>query len=335
MLVDVRKPLFPALLRSAIGAVDAIAGCRLSIVIFHRVLPAPDPLFPGEMHAAQFDSLCARLAACFRVLTLREAMAAMDAGRLPRRALVITFDDGYADNATVALPILQRHGLKATFFVATGFLNGGRMWNDTVIEALRRTRCEFASIPELGLEAQPLQTLGQRRAAIDRALPAIKYMSLDRREQALGSLLDALGHPSLPDDLMMSSDQVCMLHRAGMEIGGHTVRHPILRAIGDKEALAEIREGREHLQALTGAPVESFAYPNGGPDRDYDRRHVALVREAGFRVAVNTAHGVVTKASDRLQLPRFSPWDRSAERWVTRLAQRRIGRAHGRLATEG
>ncbi len=330
-----RIPLLPPLLRAAIGAVDTVAGCRLSIVIFHRVLPQPDPLFPGEMHAAQFDSLCARLAGCFRVLSLREAMAAMDAGSLPRRALVITFDDGYADNATVALPILQRHRLKATFFVATGFLDGGRMWNDTVIEALRSTRHEVVDVPELGLAAHPLLSVAERRAAIDRALPAVKYLSLDQREQALRSLLSALGEPTLPDDLMMSSDQVCRLHGAGMEIGGHTERHPILRAIGDAEAMAEIRQGRERLQALTNAPVDSFAYPNGGPDRDYDLRHVAMVRRAGFRVAVSTAHGVVTADSDRLQLPRFSPWDRSAERWVTRLALKRLIGARGRLATQG
>ena len=316
-------------------AADALAGTRLSIVIFHRVLPEPDPLFPGEMHAAQFDALCAELARCFCVMTLCDAMAARAAGRLPARALVITFDDGYADNATVALPILQRHGLQATFFVATGFLDGGRMWNDTVIETLRRTRLDRVDLPAAGLSAWPLQTVAQRRAAIDRALPLIKYLSLHEREPALQDLHAALGGPALPDDLMMTSEQVLHLHRAGMEVGGHTVRHPILRAIPDEQARGEILLGRQQLQAITGDVVDSFAYPNGGPDRDYDLRHVAMVRDAGFRWAVSTAHGVVQRGDvDQYQLPRFSPWDRSAPRWALRLAlQRAFGARRYRRAS--
>ena len=66
------------LLRAVVGAADLIAGPRLSIVILHRVLPHPDPLFPGEMHARRFELLCGELARCFRVFTLRDAMAALD-----------------------------------------------------------------------------------------------------------------------------------------------------------------------------------------------------------------------------------------------------------------
>lgn len=318
--------------QALMGTFDMLAGPRLSIAIFHRVLLERDPLFPGEMHAVRFDALCVELARRFRVLTLRDAMGARDAGRLPSRALVITFDDGYADNATVALPILQRHGLQATFFVATGFLEAGRMWNDTVIEAMRRTSRPHVDLPSLGLDLAPLQTIEQRRVAIERALSVIKYLTLHDREQALHMLTRALGDSILPDDLMMSSQQVLQLHRAGMEIGGHTVRHPILRAISDDEARAEIRQGREQLQAITSAPVDSFAYPNGGPDRDYDLRHVTMVREEGFGAAVSTARGVVTAHADRYQLPRFSPWDSSATQWTLRLAVQRSlsGSQHSR-----
>ena len=69
---------------------------------------------------------------------LIEGVRGLATGSLPDRAVTVTFDDGYADNAEVALPILQRHGVPATFFVATGYLNGGRMWNDSIIEAIRR-----------------------------------------------------------------------------------------------------------------------------------------------------------------------------------------------------
>ena len=123
------------------------ARARLSVLIFHRVLPEPDPLFPDEMHARRFDVLCGWLTSWFKVLPLDEAVARLKAGTLPARAVCITFDDGYADNHHVALPILRRHGLVATFFIATGFLDGGRMWNDTVIEAIRACKMPSWTCP--------------------------------------------------------------------------------------------------------------------------------------------------------------------------------------------
>src|SRR5438067_10198380 len=111
----------------ALGSVSQ----RLSILVFHRVLPQQDPLFPDEMDAQRFDKLLALLKSCFNVVSLRDGIDGLRRGKLPSRAVCITFDDGYADNAEIALPILQRHGMPATFFVATGFLDGGRMFNDT------------------------------------------------------------------------------------------------------------------------------------------------------------------------------------------------------------
>ena len=113
-------------------------GNRLSILIYHRVLARPDPLFPEESAAESFDQQMSELSACFRIMSLRDAIQGLRKGTLPSRAACITFDDGYADNAEVALPIQQKHGICATFFIASGFLDGGRISNDTVIELLRR-----------------------------------------------------------------------------------------------------------------------------------------------------------------------------------------------------
>jgi peptidoglycan/xylan/chitin deacetylase (PgdA/CDA1 family) len=132
----------------------------------------------------------------------------------------------------------------------------------------------------------------------------------------------------LPDDLMMRSEQVVQLHAAGMEIGGHTVRHPILRVLPDAEARAEIAEGRERLQEVIGAPVSVFAYPNGRPGEDYDARHVEMVRQMGFAGAVSTSPRVALRTDDAFELPRFTPWDRNAARWVGRLLHQRLRRHH-------
>ena len=106
----------------------------------------------------------------FNVLPLGEAVTRLGEGRLPERPLAITFDDGYADNAAVAAPILLGLGIPATFFVATGFLDGGRMWNDTVIEAVRAAAGPVLDLAPLGLGEHAIATHDARRATIDRLI---------------------------------------------------------------------------------------------------------------------------------------------------------------------
>src|SRR4029453_16058094 len=97
---------------------------------------------------------------------LPDAILGLREGRLPPRALTITFDDGYADNCTVALPILQRHELRAAFFIATDYLDGGRMWNDTVIEAVRGCSRSALNLDDLDLGVHPLGTPEEKSRAI-------------------------------------------------------------------------------------------------------------------------------------------------------------------------
>ena len=234
------------------------ASGRLTILIFHRVLKHPDPIFPGEVDAARFDAICGWLRRWHNVLALDDAVRRLADGRLPARALAITFDDGYADNHDMALPILQRHGLTATFFIATGFLNGGRMWNDTVVESLRRT-----AAPQLDLSALGLSGVGMlatdswenKRHAIEAVLGQAKYMDVPKRLDLVDRLARQVGVP-LPDDLMMRSAQVQALHSAGMGIGAHTVNHPILSRMDDAAALAELQTGRETLPEMLGMTDE-------------------------------------------------------------------------------
>ena len=291
----------------------------LSILIYHRVLPQPDPLFPGEVDRVEFDKQLALLKSRFTVLPLLEAVRLARAGRLPPRAACITFDDGYADNAEVALPLLQKHGLHATFFIATGFLNGGRMWNDSVIETVRMAPPGVLDARHLGLGSHPLNTLEERRAAIGALIGQLKDLPMAERQLQVDQLALLAGGP-LPARLMMDDEQVRQLHRAGMGIGGHTVNHPILARLPADEARAEIAAGKAALERMIGAPVPLFAYPNGKPGTDYQAEHVAMVRELGFEAAVSTAWGA-SRTPDFFQLPRFTPWDRSPRRFTLRLAR--------------
>jgi peptidoglycan/xylan/chitin deacetylase (PgdA/CDA1 family) len=298
------------LMRSLIGWAGRRGGeQRLSILILHRVLSAPDPLFPGEIHRAQFDAMARWLAAWFQVLPLSEAIERLAAGTLPARAAAITFDDGYADNLHQAGPVLQRHGLPATIFVTTGYLDGGRMWNDSIIESLRRTTQPVLDLSAQGLGQHPLQTDAQRSTAIEALITAVKHQSPDARADAVAGIV-AAADAQLPDDLMLSRDEVRQWLAQGHSVGGHTLSHPILAALPADAAYAEIRDGKQALEDIARQPVTLFAFPNGKPGRDYHAEHVAMVREAGFTAAVSTAWGAANRQADRFQLPRFTPWDR-------------------------
>ena len=311
--------LTATLAKAALGTLGVVTPRRLSILIFHRVHLRPDSMFPHEPNARSFDQRMRFVARSFNVLTLGQAVSHLAADTLPSRALVITFDDGYADNAEVALPILRRHGLSATFFVASGFLDGGRMWNDSLIECLRTTTKSTLDLEAFGLGRLPLTEASDRRAAIEQLLPRIKYLQLAQREEAIARLQAITEVSHLPADLMMRADQVRELHFAGMEIGAHTVRHPILASLTPGESEIEIGESKRSLEAMLDAPVEVFAYPNGKPGRDYTAEHARLVERLGFRGAVTTAKGVAQTGDDLFQLPRYTPWGNALLVWAMRL----------------
>ncbi len=280
------------------------AQAALPILMYHRVLPEHDPL-QAETHTARtMDTQFRTLARWFNVMPLDEAAALLAEGRLPPRAVSITFDDGYRDNHDIALPLLQRHGLTATFYVSSGFLNGGTMFHDVMVETVRHAPTgQF----DLGLtDATPvtLSDLPSRVAALDALVRQVKYLDPVQRESLSERLLATLGR-NAPHQLMMDDAQVCALTRAGMSVGGHTTQHLILARLDEATAWEEIRSNAEALSSLTGQRITSFAYPNGKPGTDYGQPHVDMVRRAGFANAVSTRSGVGTRGAPRFELPRF------------------------------
>lgn len=296
------------------------AGARLSILIYHRVLPEADPLLPGEVDAATFRWHLDLVKRLFTPLPLSEAIERISEDRLPARALCITFDDGYEDNASVALPLLEEAGVPATFFIATGYLDGGMMFNDRIIETVRRLPKRLHDFDEFGLGRHDLNDAASRVAAYTALIRHAKYLPPDERE-AMSLRVAQRIDEDLPADLMMQREQVLQLRRAGMDIGGHTTTHPILSQLDDRSALADMRHGRNQLQEILDEPVTLFAYPNGKPGKDFDERHVKMAREIGYQAAVTTAAGVSTRNTDLFDLHRFTPWDQTPSRFALRLAR--------------
>ena len=111
------------------------------------------------------------------------------------------------------------------------------MWNDTVIESIRKSQAKSLELDGIksfegsGLNSLPIVSLFEKRNAIQYIVGRIKYLSATEREAASQSIADQCG-ADLPDNLMMTSEQIIDMRRAGMLIGAHTVTHPILAKLG-------------------------------------------------------------------------------------------------------
>ncbi len=297
---------------------------RHQTLIFHRVAEQPDPMSPGEPTAEWFHRLITMLASNFEIIGLAEALARADAGGLSGRTVSLTFDDGYADNFTVALPILEQFNVPATFFVASGFIDGGRMWNDSIIETCRRIGqgpCEI----DLGEATRfEISDWESRRKAAATTISAWKHLPPEERQAKVDDLASRVA--DLPTDLMMTRGQLRALAASSCAtIGGHTRNHPILASLPDAQAADEIGGGKSDLEDWIQQELQIFAYPNGKLGRDYRPEHAAMVREAGFGAAVATDWGTLEASTDRYAIPRFTPWQRNLARFSLDLARCHFG----------
>lgn len=290
---------------------------RLCILNYHRILEAADPLLASEPDLKTFRWQMQVLADCFNVMRMDQALAAMASGRMPPRAVCITFDDGYRSTHDLALPVLREFGFPATVFVTTGFVDSGSMWNDRILEALRTIKAAGLDLEDAGLGSYPLDTLEQRRQAVVLLTEKAKYCTPAARQALVERLDELAATPSR--EPMLTSEMIRSMAAQGIEIGAHTVTHPILTSLPDEQALQEIEESKRQLEAITGRPVRYFAYPNGKHGKDFDERHIAMARQAGFEAAFSTALGAAGAEHDRYSLPRSRPWDITRPFYVFRV----------------
>ncbi len=267
---------------------------------------------PGEPDAHSFDRMLGWIGEQFHMMAPLEACERLFDGTLPARAALISFDDGYRDNFEVALPILQRHRMQALFFIASSYLDPVMPFNDRVREALRVVNASSLDLSWMDEGVVATDSIESKLRALPRLLDRVKYLVPNQRESLLQRLElqcgQALDEQIRRDRPMMTPDQVRALAKSGMEIGGHTHSHPILRLLSPVAAMVEIQRGRDELNGVLDHAPLIFSYPNGKLHGDFEPEHRDMVQQAGFRYAFSTHRGVATSESNRYMLPRFMPW---------------------------
>lgn len=293
------------------------------ILIYHRINDQRDPFFPA-LPTKVFERQMAYIARRYRVLTVEDLVERMRRAAVPRNALAITFDDGYRDNLTHAAPILARHGLPATIFLATGFIGATEVpWWDQVATALKTTGAVSFAAP--WGQRLPLASLGDRLHALHLTQRHLKALSDDEARACLETALEGLGvtdQRSFKNEMLGWND-VHALVGLGFSIGAHTVRHPILSRVSVERARDEIVGSRKAIEAACGRRPVAFAYPNGGPG-DYTETITRLVHQAAFRCAVTTRMGLNTRNTSPWELRRGGPWEHHLPTFAMKLLWYRL-----------
>lgn len=269
------------------------APARLVIVRHHRVYADGErPLYRLGVSQSLFEAQLAWLArAGLTPRTVSEGIARLAAGT-PGVHVAMSFDDGYADNVERALPALERHGARATFFLAAGMIDERRApWWDRLASAIAG-----ATLPRPAAAGLPaIVTDADRRVALAHGLAALR-LAPEAQEPALAAMERALGAGSPAPCELGTWEQLARLRDAGMEIGAHTLTHPFLSLLSHERQREEIAGSIERIAARLGTRVEGFAYPGG----DHDGATLKVAAACGLAWAVTTRAG-----DNRADTPRF------------------------------
>jgi peptidoglycan/xylan/chitin deacetylase (PgdA/CDA1 family) len=286
----------------------------LRILAYHRVLDDVPDAFPFDRTIVTATTWGFRrqmefAGRNFDVLSFRDLDDCERAGRpWPRRALVITFDDGYRDNYTHAYPVLRELGLPATFFLVTGHVGRSRLtWWDLVAYCLLHTARPAVTLPEVSPAPLPLATREEKHVATRRMLDWIKTAPEEVKTDFLSMLPGRLevAPPHEAERMHLSWDEAREMSRRGMEFGGHTVTHPVLSRVSGERLEEEVRRSKRDIEERLGAEALAFAYPVGEESSfGAEARHA--VERAGFRYAVSNCAGTARPGRfERYALPRI------------------------------
>jgi peptidoglycan/xylan/chitin deacetylase (PgdA/CDA1 family) len=335
------NPPLPGRLRRLAAKAAKRLSSRALILLYHRVAEAtsdPWSLAVRPAHFAQHLEVIKRRA---RVLSVEELVAAVADNKLPRRAVAITFDDGYADNLLKARPLLEKNDCPATVFVTTGFAGSDReFWWDELDKLFLQPGSLPASLRltidrkdyrwELGEAASYTETAyhnNDQWRAWHKDDPCSRHLLYRSLWELIHPLSEA-ERQRVRDDLVswaradlsprathraLSSDELRELAEGGLvEIGCHTVTHPKLSSLALSLQRDEIVGSKSRLEELLNRRIKSFAYPYGRPC-DYTAETVAVVKGAGYDSACSTTNGLVGRRSNLFELPRFQAPDVDGE----------------------
>ena len=275
----------------------------LRVLTYHRVdEPDANPyLSPSLLSATpgEFEEQMRFISTRYQPISLDQLLAFYEDGvALPKRAVLVTFDDATIDFEKHAWPALKFHRIPATVFVPTGFPDHPErsLWWNQLYNAVKRS-----SKP--AIDSLPLQTDAQRTAAFKNLREHAKTLPHSRMLPWVDEVCAKLEVPPLEHNGILGWEQIRKLAADGVTLGAHTRTHPLMNRVSPEEAIDEAVGSLRDLEEKVGVTLPTLAYPAGGFTRDLALR----LGEAGFKLAFTTNRGINDlRSADPLRLRRIN-----------------------------
>ncbi|MBI3546805.1 MAG: polysaccharide deacetylase family protein [Gammaproteobacteria bacterium] len=303
-----RKKEYLAKILSVSGVHAACARFRdlavkeLPILGYHRILDIEHTAFPFDpslvsASRADFAWQMQYVKKNYNPITFQALLDALDGkSDLPKRPVIVSFDDGFDDNYHHAFPILKSLDMPATFFVATGYIGSEKpFWFDLIAHILYQAPTGPMQVEQPALSLQLDDNVASRRAATLKLIRALKKITNQQRLDFFERFTRE--HDSVIDltkqkmSRPMSWAQVREMSAAGIEFGSHTVTHPILSTVDDKNLHRELIDSRQKLEQELGKPISLLAYPIGEATA-FNDNVITAAQSAGYRIGVSYVEGV-------------------------------------------
>jgi len=312
------------------------------VLMYHRVAKLEHDPWWLSVSPAHFEEQMQALKKYGRPVKMQEMGRNLKRFSIGPKEIVLTFDDGYADNFYNARPILEKYGTCATFFITTGATNTREeFWWDEIGRltlaaqslperfelTISGTRYQWqinSKVPET-IEGDPDRIgIPPDNAVLSKMRfhyvlwQIISKLSFDEKKAVLREIAKWAGQSSepRPDHLAMSSAELKALASSKLfEMGAHTVRHPMLSHLSHEKQREEIGDSKNALEELLGRDITSFAYPHG----DYSEETINILKSLKFRNACTVSEHLVTRNSDPFRLPRFGVMDWNGDQFEDNL----------------
>jgi peptidoglycan/xylan/chitin deacetylase (PgdA/CDA1 family) len=278
------------------------------ILMYHRFAATNEF---RRLPTAVFEDQLRYLRRNFNVVSLREVVAHVLEGRcLPRNSVAITVDDGYEDFVELAYPLLQKYGVPATVYVVAAFVEGiDWLWMDKLryIARIAKSGHYLLNYDEVAFSLR-LGSDSERDAVWEYLADRALVMKASDRERLIQFVADELSvrvpKSPPPEFRSVTWADLQSLDSDSVEIGCHSMTHPILSHCSRDEQKSEVVDAKAFLEARLGRVVDSYCYPNGHA-KDIDEHCIQLVADAGFTNAVLAAEGLVEKRTLPFEMPRI------------------------------
>ena len=297
----------------ALRLASRFTGSGVVIIMYHSVMNDPasaQTTLGGIIHSTEvFRGQMEVIAKHFHAVTLDDVLSFLKGDKsLPPRSVVVTFDDGYADNYQAANDVLSPLGIPGVFYVAVDCLDKQRLpWPSLLRHAFLTSKREGWT--EADGSVWPLSSTQLRIQAFDRASEYCGKLSGAPQDQFVESLRQELRteSPQSSQRFMMTWDEVRGLARNGHTVGSHTMTHPNMAYIPENDARTELVESKHRLEQELWSQIVHFSYPCPALQPHWVERTVSASRQIGYQTAVTTDGGMVRRHDDPLSLRRIRP----------------------------